>query len=401
MASAHERMSSSGMFPRCLNMSSSTDGIVPSKLVDNAAMVVDNSLDEAPWSTWTTEQLEGYAWQLLWTERRSADGSFFSANSVIDALLTWRVGSVYFWKDANSRVVTMAFREAQVPPNWLNIVSLGVRQFGPKLEHRAHSGFLHEYVGLRDCLGDFVEAFGDALEDSGWLLLMTGWSLGGALATLCAVDSFSHESLRNKPCKRALVSFGAPRTVNRPLAEWLNQQPLVHNIRVQADGDPSNSFPPQAHGAFWHHGRLALLRHENGEWQVAEHDDAPSDEVNALPRLVDRLTTPFQILSIIHPALAAIGSSVVGIVLDLPRVFPYAMVHFTSYQQAYRRPRHTDSHGPQLRTTLRRVQGNASLGWSTCDTASAKTSCDLVGSVTEDVITPPQVLDVAEASWFV
>lgn len=323
--------------------------------------------DAQHWSAWTTEQLEGYAWRLLWTQRRSADGSFFSAPTVADALLSFRVGSCYFWKDSESRVVTIAFREAQVPPNWLNIVSLGLRHFGPGDDHKAHSGFVYEYLGLRDSLGEFVEACGNDLDDGEWLLLMTGWSLGGALASLCAVDSYHDSPLVDLRCKRALVSFGAPRTLNKPLAEWLNYQPLTHNIRVQAYGDPSNSFPPQAHGAFWHHGRLALLRHVDGEWQVAEHDDVPADEIGMLHRLVESLTTPLQIFAVISPAVAAIGSSLVGIILDLPQGLPNALIHFTGYQQAFR---------PSRRSSERSEAGD--------------------GSEDRKDVVP----DVADASWF-
>merc|ERR1712217_907785 len=111
---------------------------------------------------------------------------------------------------------------------------------------------------------------------------MTGWSLGGALAILCAVDMNDGGMWKNRWCKKSLVTFGAPRTVNYELAIWLDAAPLEHHLRVQAEGDPANSYPNDVGGHYWHSGRLSLVRYIGGEWQIAGKANEPGEEVDSV-----------------------------------------------------------------------------------------------------------------------
>lgn len=245
-----------------------------------------------------------------------------------------RSGSVRCSKDHHNKVITLSFREVARAPNWLNSWRNTVAEFGLDAEHRAHGGFVHEYLGLRLGVEELMEASCNN-DDADWLLIMTGWSLGGALAILCAVDMFDPAMWRDRWCHKSLVTFGAPRTVNYELAKWLNAAPLEHHLRVQAEGDPANSYPNQVHGHYWHSGRLALLRFHEGEWQIAEHAQEAGEEVSLLRRTVETATTPLRLFDFIHPSIAAFSGVLIGFFLDLPFNLPNLRIHFTSFKEAY------------------------------------------------------------------
>lgn len=102
-----------------------------------------------------------------------------------------------------------------------------------------HSGFLTAYDGVRPAI---LSLLADMLhgEDGQWRLYLTGHSLGGALATLCAWDA-SH---RRWPCEVDLVvySFGSPRVGNRAFALDYNRR-LPHTWRIVNANDTVSTIP--------------------------------------------------------------------------------------------------------------------------------------------------------------
>merc|ERR1712007_149311 len=136
-------------------------------------------------------------------------------------------------------------------------------------------------------------------------------------------------------CQKSLVTFGAPRTLNYELACWLNKEPLRHNLRVQAEGDPANSYPSQVHGHFWHCGRLVLLRHVDGAWRVTEHADVSTDDVAPWRGMVEYISLPLLVFDILSPTIASVMGSVLGIALDAPANVVNMHTHFSSYKEAF------------------------------------------------------------------
>jgi predicted lipase len=73
-------------------------------------------------------------------------------------------------------------------------------------------------------------------------IIFTGHSLGGALATLAAVDFHDHYGFGDRI---SLYTFGAPRVGDRKWARFVNSLPFASRIyRIQRKGDPVVQLPP-------------------------------------------------------------------------------------------------------------------------------------------------------------
>ena len=120
-----------------------------------------------------------------------------------------------------------------------------------------HKGFAYEYRQLRADIYHKLENEFFPLAVCNWRILITGHSLGGAMATLCTADL-----LMNKvaPASHiALITLGSPRAVNYDFARWIDSQGLFKNIRVEYENDFFTSVPAQNNGAFWHRGKRTHL----------------------------------------------------------------------------------------------------------------------------------------------
>jgi len=254
--------------------------------------------------------------------------------------MSMRSARLRYWRDPDNQVVVLAFMECNSTPNYVNSLWSTVAQFGPDNNHQAHGGFLHEYLGLRHAIVRFLEACREEFSGPDWLLLLTGWSLGGALCTLCAVDIFDthFDQIQQPHCPVALVSFGSPRVLNFELATWLDEQSLFQSLRVQAEGDFFCCNPAQLWGRFWHCGRRGVVRHnaENGSWDIVEHAEQLGEEDESLLRKVTLAPTlPLRLLDGLAPSISSSLGGLFGIFVDVPVNLPNFFVHFYSYQNAF------------------------------------------------------------------
>eukprot|EP00128_Syssomonas_multiformis_P014249 Colp12_sorted_trinity150504_noHs@22353 len=77
-----------------------------------------------------------------------------------------------------------------------------------------HNGFYSNYMSVHDQVHD---AFMIASRDYPYKHVIVGHSLGGAMATLCAIDLFSKYEVQLK-----LYTYASPRVMNPVLADWIN-----------------------------------------------------------------------------------------------------------------------------------------------------------------------------------
>lgn len=115
---------------------------------------------------------------------------------------------------------------------------------------RIHSGFYEAYMELRKELLATVDEFAQQIKRETKRdkirLLVTGHSLGGALAVLAATDfSLLDRSSRPRPYSGwvGCASFGAPKAGNARFA-GLVEASLDDAIRVVQDGDAVCATPP-------------------------------------------------------------------------------------------------------------------------------------------------------------
>lgn len=134
--------------------------------------------------------------------------------------------------------------------DFLRILDSGVPQ--------VHRGFYISYMNLRDAVFDAVET--NLMEEGPVPLLMTGHSLGGALATLCSLDFVAR--LENIPV--AMYNFGSPRVGDCTFSRIFNQMvPTAFRVIVDGDvvvGSPTRSgVLPCGFGKYVHVGIPVVL----------------------------------------------------------------------------------------------------------------------------------------------
>jgi hypothetical protein len=135
---------------------------------------------------------------------------------------------------------------------WRTDVAIGLK--GAPQGAYVHGGFFYSY-NSSFLAGNLTEATGALLKKHPSApVFVAGHSLGGALATLCALDL----RVRFGPdIDLRLVTFGSPRVGNYIFAQWLDAQVSIH-WRFTHNRDIVPSVPPQYMG-FYHVAREVWL----------------------------------------------------------------------------------------------------------------------------------------------
>ena len=99
-----------------------------------------------------------------------------------------------------------------------------------------HSGFLSQYLAIKDELFSKTSAFISKYNPA--KILITGHSLGGALASLCAVD-FSQSLDSDQSKKIRCVTFGAPKPGDSKFCSVFRKKvPNSHRLVLPYDPIP-------------------------------------------------------------------------------------------------------------------------------------------------------------------
>lgn len=149
----------------------------------------------------------------------------------------------HVWTDPKTRTAFVSFRGTS---SWLDVVyDLHTR---PVLAHplirpnaTIHAGFKVKFFSIKNQLEDLLKRDMDNFEK----IIITGHSLGGALATIAA--PFLAELFPSKSIK--CISFGAPRVGNHHFVEWFRDK-VETNVRIVNEHDPVPHLPI---GLSFHH----------------------------------------------------------------------------------------------------------------------------------------------------
>ncbi|GFP96184.1 probable feruloyl esterase a [Phtheirospermum japonicum] len=146
---------------------------------------------------------------------------------------------VAIWRDPERKRLVIAFRgteqsrwkdlrtDLMLVPAGLNPERLG-GDF--KTEVQVHSGFLSAYDSVRTRLISLIKQAIDHRDDDSleqrpkWHIYVTGHSLGGALATLLALELSSSQLAKHGAICVTMYNFGSPRVGNRIFAEVYNEK---------------------------------------------------------------------------------------------------------------------------------------------------------------------------------
>ena len=136
---------------------------------------------------------------------------------------------------------------------------------------RVHGGFLEQYLSCRDDAAGYVDRFPNRKN-----VVVTGHSLGGALATLFAAYLRDRNPDENVTC----ITFGCPRVGNRAFSQHLDRVLTVKRIVV--GNDPVTTIPTRFR---WKHaGTRALF--VNGEKASRSGSGDPWINALLLPNLL-------------------------------------------------------------------------------------------------------------------
>ncbi|GFR45731.1 hypothetical protein Agub_g7147 [Astrephomene gubernaculifera] len=195
------------------------------------------------------------------------------------------------WMLANkeSKTVVLSFRGTETS-QWKDIFSdLNLFQIQPKSlkpknpKITVHKGFLAAYESIRETITALLETVlngscnGCSSNGSNWRILVTGHSLGGALATLASYDLKLRDATRDITC----YTYGAPRVGNKAFAEEYNSL-VPHTFRVTNKYDIVASVPRVAE--YTHVGRPVQPAGEGGALQVVQ----PAAELSFEKKMLDK-----------------------------------------------------------------------------------------------------------------
>ncbi|KFK36238.1 hypothetical protein AALP_AA4G096300 [Arabis alpina] len=142
------------------------------------------------------------------------------------------------WRDARRKRVVIAFRGTE-QTKWKDLqtdlmlapVGLNPERIGGdfKQEVQVHSGFLSAYDSVRIRIISLLKMAIGYIDDVGeledkWHVYVTGHSLGGALATLLAIELASSQLAKHGAITVTMYNFGSPRVGNKKFADVYNQK---------------------------------------------------------------------------------------------------------------------------------------------------------------------------------
>ncbi|KAJ9070642.1 hypothetical protein DSO57_1005735 [Entomophthora muscae] len=164
-------------------------------------------------------------------------GSSTSLSSIVeDPVLQ---GKAIITTNEERKEVTVAFRGSNAPLNGLFTLMGGlVPMEGQEDPRKVHAGFNSIITSLMPSLLPAIKKAAHGRPD--YKIILTGHSLGGALATLAA--NHIHKNLTIPWQQISVITFGQPRVGNLKFVQWYNSLPLTM-ARVANINDPITLLP--------------------------------------------------------------------------------------------------------------------------------------------------------------
>lgn len=155
--------------------------------------------------------------------------------------------------DHQERVITIAFRGTVTEKDWktnIDFFLTNASDICPNCE--AHNGFLNSWRSARKPILDFWKLLRANYPD--YMTVVTGHSLGGALATLCSLEMKKLD--RNATI--FLFTYGVPRVGDQTFASYIETKLGQNSYRVTHLNDPVPRLP----------GQLLGFRHPYPEYHI-------------------------------------------------------------------------------------------------------------------------------------
>jgi len=145
--------------------------------------------------------------------------------------------------NSDYREIVVSFRGSQTLSNWIANLQLSKdRDAFPGGSGGVHSGFLSYYNSVKDEMLDLLADVAGQAQYQSYTIFVTGHSLGGAAALICALDLRVNQGYNNV----YPITFGEPRVGDSTFANWANSV-LGNVVRVTNGDDIVVHLPP----SFW------------------------------------------------------------------------------------------------------------------------------------------------------
>ncbi|WVY97279.1 hypothetical protein V8G54_029430 [Vigna mungo] len=203
-----------------------------------SGVVLDDKITEEMKELFSTAESAVEAWAMLATSlgQPSFIKSEFEKLCFLDNASTDT--QVAIWRDSARRRLVVAFRGTE-QSQWKDLrtdlmlvpAGLNPERIGGdfKQEIQVHSGFLSAYDSVRTRIISLIRLAIGYVDDHSkslhkWHVYVTGHSLGGALATLLALELSSNQLTKQGAISITMYNFGSPRVGNKRFAEVYNEK---------------------------------------------------------------------------------------------------------------------------------------------------------------------------------
>jgi len=150
--------------------------------------------------------------------------------------------NIYGYAGVFNDTLLVSFRGTQLTSlkNWIEDLSFAQYSSFPSYvtNSAVHSGFLDAYLSVEDQVWNAVDKLTSKYHPKNGILL-SGHSLGGALAVLAAAD------LAGTYSNMSIFNFGQPRVGNSVFAQYITSNCVEWNVRVVNQRDVVPHLPPR------------------------------------------------------------------------------------------------------------------------------------------------------------
>ncbi|XP_046845077.1 uncharacterized protein LOC124438930 [Xenia sp. Carnegie-2017] len=167
--------------------------------------------------------------------------------------------------------IVVSFRGTDDINDWFRNINILRKKYRGCKNCKVHTGFSNIYYSVQKQMFAKVKALSHVHSNS--TVLVTGQSLGGALATFAAVD------LAKAGYHVDLITYASPRVGNKQFAEYVDRTLNGLNLRVTFKNDPVTVLPPRIFG-YWHVGQEIHCANRKNCFEYPSEKDFTHERLN-------------------------------------------------------------------------------------------------------------------------
>jgi len=164
-------------------------------------------------------------------------------NVISSPIITFKDANGYVAWDPKQSAIIIAFSGTDPLSilNWIDDLNT-IKVDYPCSGCKVHQGFYNTYQAISSAVWSSLQKLWTKYGRTSKIQIV-GHSLGGAIATFCALDIWTTASIQ----PQYVYTFGEPRTGNSNFANFYNKN-IKQHYRVTHEQDPVPQLPPQSFG---------------------------------------------------------------------------------------------------------------------------------------------------------